>query len=149
MNIMVKTGRCISCRACEVACARKHNSVSNIKVVTDGVKGAPVFCRHCGLPPCVVSCYRSALEKLEGDVVLLKEEKCTGCGLCIIACPFGALLMENGEKPHKCDLCYNLESEPLCVLTCPSRTLMITEIPEFEKAIRYKAYNLYLRAKTK
>ena len=47
-------------------------------------------CTHCG--SCVGQCFPDALHiNNETGLVLFKHELCVACGLCIPACPFGAL----------------------------------------------------------
>ena len=40
--------------------------------------------------------------------IIINQDKCVGCGLCVDACPFGAIVMENGKAriiDDKCTLC--------------------------------------------
>jgi ferredoxin len=47
-------------------------------------------CTHCG--SCVGQCFPDALHiNNETGLLLFKHELCVACGLCIPACPFGAL----------------------------------------------------------
>lgn len=55
-------------------------------------------------------------------MLIIKEEKCIGCGKCKVQCPFGAISMEN-EMPvvgDSCVLCGN------CVTVCPKSAIEIT-----------------------
>jgi len=101
-KIFINPERCIGCHACEMACEQTHGGASNIKV-----QCAPVFCRHCEVPPCITVCYRNAIEMRNGKILLIKD-LCTNCGICIFACPFGAIMtttitrrIEPKEKAHR------------------------------------------------
>jgi Fe-S-cluster-containing hydrogenase component 2 len=79
----------------------------------------PHLCAQCDDYPCVESCPVSALS-VDGktSAVIVDREKCTGCSLCIEACPgqIPFLHPEDG-KAVICDLC---DGEPECVEVCQS-----------------------------
>jgi Fe-S-cluster-containing dehydrogenase component len=53
--------------------------------------------------------------------MIIDKDKCLGCKMCIIACPFGAPSFDPVDRVTiKCDLC---EGDPECVKLCPSETL--------------------------
>ncbi|MGC9084498.1 MAG: 4Fe-4S binding protein, partial [Anaerolineae bacterium] len=86
-EILLRPERCILCYACEVACAREHGGQGNIWVVFADGGGVPLLCRHCERAPCITVCRTGALVR-EGNEVRLLPERCTGCELCLWACPF-------------------------------------------------------------
>jgi carbon-monoxide dehydrogenase iron sulfur subunit len=56
----------------------------------------------------------------------IDEVECTGCGICVDACPFDPPRIKiNAEKnvAFKCDLCKGRESGPICVEYCPFQAL--------------------------
>jgi formate dehydrogenase iron-sulfur subunit len=77
----------------------------------------PHMCRQCGTPVCALACYAGALVQ-EKDVIAFHAEKCTGCDMCVVACPLGVVW--TNKLAHKCDLC---SGEPACVATCPTKAL--------------------------
>ena len=115
--------KCSGCRLCEVACAVKHEGriwpeASRVRVfmLIPGVE-VPHLCTQCNNYPCVASCAFKALSvNEETGAVIVDNEKCTACGVCIKACP--------GEVPHIhpnkkhiiiCDLC---DGDPECAKIC-------------------------------
>ncbi len=147
-TVVLRPQRCILCKACEVACARTHGGRARLKVVAQGVRGIPVLCQHCETAPCAEICYRSAIERVR-ETVVLHQQRCTGCGLCVVACPFGAIMVgEQGELPYKCDGCLSLSHEsgnqrpvPVCVATCPSTALLWVSLPQGALLRRRESYH--------
>lgn len=122
MAVYVDVGRCIGCRSCEVACQRVHGDDSHIKVHYSGhLASYPIVCKHCTEATCAIVCATGALLQEEGRVVFLVE-RCTGCGLCWISCPYGAIAAD--KLAHKCDLC-STRDVPACVMTCPAQALSV------------------------
>ncbi len=127
--------RWINCLGCEVACDREKDGLSYISVVLIGDRFAvPLTCRQCNPAPCVMACSPQALS-IEGDRVVLDAAKCTGCTLCLFACPFGMMgFNEDSKVAAKCDLCVSRLNEgrdPACILTCPSGALLYCDYDSY------------------
>lgn len=123
------TGICSGCRLCELWCSVTKTGAFNprrsrIRVVelNTGVD-IPITCQQCENPACQASCKFEALtfdEKLK--IVVVDEDKCTGCQACVGACPYGIITIDPAtHKAIKCDLCGG--EQPVCVFMCPSNVL--------------------------
>ena len=53
----------------------------------------------------------------------VNKEKCTGCGLCVDACPMDAIKLENDEAKVDEDICPECG---VCVEECPNDAISIT-----------------------
>jgi len=141
-------GRCVQCHACEVACKTLHHVEWGVKwrrvvsiwsgpfpTVTN--RSVSFACLHCGNPPCEDACPRGAIRKRSEDgIVVVDREKCFGCHLCLVACPFGVPQFGTDGKMQKCDLCVDLVTqgrEPACVATCPAEALRFGTLEELSE----------------
>jgi Fe-S-cluster-containing hydrogenase component 2 len=120
--------KCVGCGVCEYICAFEKEKTFNplksrIRVVRlDSVINLAVACRLCEDAPCVAACPRDALtQSEETGIILVDEDKCNGCGWCIEACDYGAIMLHPNKKVvFICDLC---DGEPKCVEWCPEEAL--------------------------
>jgi Fe-S-cluster-containing hydrogenase component 2 len=99
-------------------------SKSRIKVFNFHEQGrfAPYTCTQCDEAWCMHACPVDAivinLTTGAKDVVL---DKCVGCKVCTIACPFGTVNYNQATgKVAKCDLC---GGNPQCVAACPTNAI--------------------------
>ena len=84
-----------------------------------------VTCQHCNQPQCVYFCPTLSIKKnSETGSVTINQDRCAGCRMCMVSCPFGAISYDADRKSlMKCDLC---GGEPQCVRFCPTDA---SEIP--------------------
>ena len=155
-RVYVDISRCMACKTCELACSTGHSPVrrSGIPITMDLYSAAaeareshrrihllnvssgyypnitmPFQCRHCENPPCMAGCMVDAIYKSDGRV-LVNLDKCIGCRMCMMLCPYGAIdFIADIGKVVKCDLCPD-EPEPLCVSSCPTKALMYLDDEE-------------------
>lgn len=130
-SLIIDPAKCIGCRLCEIVCSMVKSGeagiyqsrIKNIRFY-DEYFFYPNVCLQCETPYCALVCPTGALHKNLGTkVVELSKEKCVGCRMCLVACPFGAIYMIN-SVPIKCDLC---EGDPMCVKFCRVEALTYGE----------------------
>ncbi|MGA2225221.1 MAG: 4Fe-4S dicluster domain-containing protein [Syntrophobacteraceae bacterium] len=139
--------RCVACRRCELACTdfndgKSSPATSRIKVRrninfgpaglysgqrTHGDWGTGLivqdFCKQCPHPvPCADACPNAAIEvKPPINARVIDPEKCTGCKICLKACPWEMISFDpETTKATKCFLC---NGRPKCVEACPAEAL--------------------------
>lgn len=129
--IKITAEKCIGCKSCALTCSTfKSGTVrpnaAGVVVYIDqfNKEEKPILCRQCKNPKCLEACLKSGLSLDANGVVLVNEDKCTGCWDCVDACPFNALHKDPIRKiVVKCDLCNGHEDGPRCVTICPVQAL--------------------------
>ena len=136
-TFVIDMSRCTGCQACSVACRDRADlpeGVALLRVVKRETGAFPrplvrnrvMHCFHCDLPPCVEACPDGALSKDTAGFVVLAADRCTGCGACRDACPFGVVAELPDGRPAICDACRDEVAAgwgPTCVRACPMRAL--------------------------
>lgn len=165
--IYADADKCRGCRKCELACIASHNFMTikeaikarkerdlepRVHVVkTDTIK-MPVQCHQCDDAPCANVCPTQALVQDNKGHIVMRTEYCAGCGLCVMACPYGAITrtfvkITEEEKARlgrneprlvavRCDLCQEwrkVEGKEVsaCVETCPAGALRMIKVDEY------------------
>jgi len=138
---------CVGCGRCELACTefnfgKASPSLSRIKVdrnLNFGPRGPTAWreghgnlgdglivqnlCLQCPHPvPCATICPENAIVVSPVHKArTVDPEKCTGCGICLRACPWEMISCDpDTRKATKCDLC---RGKPKCVAGCPAGSL--------------------------
>ncbi|MCM8758119.1 MAG: 4Fe-4S dicluster domain-containing protein [Candidatus Omnitrophica bacterium] len=139
-RLYYRIDKCLGCRSCEIACAVAHAGEETLfcaikqkvlprkKVYFFEGKNFPLSCLHCKEHPCVDACMAGALvyDKEKG-LVIHNEERCVGCWICVMVCPYGAIRPDINRKiPVRCDKCKN-KDEPACVKACPTTAILWQE----------------------
>ncbi|MCL1851974.1 MAG: 4Fe-4S dicluster domain-containing protein [Peptococcaceae bacterium] len=155
-KILVDDSKCLACHSCEIACSVAHSTaqtlygalaeptppLSGMHVEPSGRgRGFPLNCRHCQDAQCVRVCVTKALSMNQDGVIVCDNNRCIGCYMCFIACPFGAMqesVVTSEANVSKCDLCVESGSDPACVTACPTQALVFEEPDVFSKNKRIK-----------
>lgn len=131
-HIVCDPDKCTGCEDCMLACsATKHqvfdpalSRIRNVRI--EPALAISVACRACSDPPCVLACPRNALSQdLDKGTIIVDQDLCDGCGWCIEACEFGAILLDpETKKVEMCDLCAE-QGEPQCIQYCQKGALYL------------------------
>lgn len=152
---------CDGCDKCTEACQKAHYLAPDQKWINvyhmtgpSGRKYAmPRLCMHCENPPCLKVCPVGATFKNDEGVVLVDQNICIGCRMCMAACPYEARYFNWDEPPPapnllaqpmpefpvpqkqgtvgKCILCVHnamVGKLPACVEGCPMGALYIGDL---------------------
>jgi len=150
--LLVDIDKCVGCYACEVACKQENqlSLPSRWCIVTRvgprkirdemHLDFVPGLCLQCEDPTCSYFCSVDAIIKREDGIVAIDKEKCTGCGLCVYGCPYGAIYIDKERKTvGKCSLCISRIDhglEPSCVQHCISGSLRFVTQEELAEITR-------------
>ena len=104
-------------------------------------------CKHCANAGCLDACPTGALFRTEFDTVVVQQDICNGCGICVPSCPFGVIgLSEVDGKAHKCTLCYDRLKggfEPACAKSCPTDSIQFGELSELQARAEKRVASLH------
>lgn len=138
---------CTGCKACQAACKDRNQlpvgvlwrrvyeiTGSGNWVKNEGTWSSDVYaynismaCNHCEHPKCAGVCPTQAYTIRPDGIVLLDPRRCTGCGYCGWACPYGAPQFDDKTGTMtKCNFCaddLDAGQAPACVTACPMRSL--------------------------
>ncbi len=150
---LIDTSKCTACRGCQVACKQwnglkaeetkqvgtyenppKNSAQTWIRVEFIERPGEWLFrahtCMHCTDASCEKVCPTGAISH-EGEIVVIDQEWCIGCGYCVQACPFHIPGKDEEEgTARKCRFCMDRITngyEPACAKTCPTNAIQFGE----------------------
>ena len=173
-GMVIDLERCVGCQTCRIACKAENNLDVGSGIRVDTIGGAfmdvpegtypnlsmyflPVPCMHCNEPQCMDACPEEAIYKRPDGIVLVDEEKCTGCQLCMPACPYGALTYDDQrDLVIKCSFCHHRIDQgldPFCLVWCEDEAIFFGDLNDPESEVsklisRSNAYNLKPEAGT-
>ncbi len=151
--VFVELNRCIACLNCERTCLfqnikNKKGTFPTIFVDVD-MDRRQIFtgtCLQCEHPACMAVCPTDALNRDSlTTAVVVDRNLCLGCGLCVEACPYGYIRLDDDIcSAIKCDLC---NGAPKCVQMCMAEALHFGSLKQLaQKKKMYPGLMLGLRA---
>ncbi len=167
-TVFVHPENCIGCRHCEIACLIEHSQTKDLfGALFENPKPHPRIhvevgldfhtfpnrCRHCDPAPCMQVCPTGALSRdKETGSVLVNYDKCIGCAMCAMVCPFDIISFHkvwnvsfDHEVNAKCDHCIDRQRRgevPACVEACKTGAL---EFGDANEIIRNSRKDFTLR----
>jgi len=127
--LMIHPEKCTGCQNCMLACSLHHEgqfrmAASRVHVYTWEREGISVhmMCQQCDTAACMKVCPTGALHRTPGELLVdFSQNKCIGCHMCTIACPFGNMVYDAiAASPLKCDTC---GGDPSCAKYCPTHAI--------------------------
>jgi carbon-monoxide dehydrogenase iron sulfur subunit len=121
---------CAGCLSCQTTCSLRSVGLvgpesPRIRIEVGPFSGDNTarYCRQCEHPKCMESCTAGAIVRDDQTgIVSILSEICDACGVCVEACPFGAMFWDSAsDRPFKCDLC---GGDPACVKACNFEVLV-------------------------
>ncbi|MDR1605056.1 MAG: molybdopterin-dependent oxidoreductase [Gracilibacteraceae bacterium] len=170
-GMLIDLERCTACYSCVNLCKQYFGTRPGVdynqgRMVEWGEypqahrRYLSTMCNHCEEPPCLKACPHGATYKAAEGPVLTWPDRCTGCGVCVTACPYGQRFMTTADetyfpghplpaesaaavrlyKAEKCTLCQERLAqnlEPICVALCPGGCRIFGDLEDAESEINY------------
>jgi Fe-S-cluster-containing dehydrogenase component len=127
---------CTGCGICEIMCSLFHEGSIRPALARSHIVREPftanhkhLVCKQCSSPACYSACPLKDLAICIDDktgAIYIDESECTGCCICVDACPFNPPGIKAKADKHvvlKCDLCTGRKEGPACVEYCPFQAL--------------------------
>lgn len=160
-GFVIDLRRCDGCKQCTFACQKTHYlpkdhewiKVSTLTDATGQKSFMPRLCMQCENAPCLKVCPTGATFKNPEGVILVNQDKCIGCRMCMVACPYEARYFNYSDPPKppspfdnpmpefpvpqqkgtvgKCILCVHYTDKgklPACVEACAMDALYIADL---------------------
>lgn len=152
---VIDVSKCSNCYQCQIACKDEHcgndwtpyakpqpetgqfwgRIEEYERGKTPHVKVASIFipCQHCIDAPCIDDCKVGAIYTRDDGLVIINPKTCTGCQLCIMACPYDCIFYNAQlHLAQKCTGCAHLIDRqavfaPRCADVCPHELIEFGE----------------------
>lgn len=149
---------------CTAACIEGHLAPEPMEWIQvfeeelsgNGTRFLPAPCLHCQNPPCVNVCPVAATFSTPEGLVLIDQDRCIGCRICMAACPYDRRFFNWADPPvptealqadynmeaqvparkgtvMKCDFCPDMARAgtlPYCVQACPNNAIYYGDLEE-------------------
>jgi molybdopterin-containing oxidoreductase family iron-sulfur binding subunit len=149
---------------CTLACIEGHLApepmewiqVFENELAGGGTQFMPTPCMQCQNPPCVNVCPVGATFSTPEGVVLIDQDRCIGCRICMAACPYDRRFFNWSDPPvppealladyspdhqvpaskgtvMKCDMCPDMARAgtlPYCAQACPNDAIYYGDLEE-------------------
>jgi molybdopterin-containing oxidoreductase family iron-sulfur binding subunit len=149
---------------CTTACIEGHFvpepmqwiEVFEAKLPGEGTQFIPTPCQQCQNPPCTNVCPVGATFGTPEGSILIDQDRCIGCRICMAACPYDRRFFNWGEAPvppeahlahyqiehqtpakkgtvMKCDFCPDMARAgtlPYCVQGCPHKAIYYGDLEQ-------------------
>jgi molybdopterin-containing oxidoreductase family iron-sulfur binding subunit len=169
-SMIIDLRKCDGCQSvnlppqCTTACIEGHFTPEPMQWIEvyehelegEGTRFVPTPCQHCQNPPCVNVCPVGATFSSPEGLVLIDQDRCIGCRICMAACPYDRRFFNWGEPPippeahvaeydlevqvpaakgtvMKCDFCPDMVRSgtlPFCVQGCPHLAIYYGDLEE-------------------
>jgi|TARA_B100001964_G_scaffold113763_1_gene126893 Fe-S-cluster-containing dehydrogenase component len=156
----IEAEKCTGCMLCVIVCKDEHvgsayapwtrpqpdtgqfwiavRALERGRIPRVRVSYLPLMCQHCANAPCAKACSEGAIATRPDGLVWIDPAKCTNCGLCKDACPYGVIFI-NAELgvAQKCTGCAHRVDAgelPRCADVCPHEAIVFAEDANGEAA---------------
>ncbi len=169
-TMIIDLRRCDGCQSidlppqCTTACIEGHFAPEPMQWIEvyehelsgTGTRFVPTPCQQCQNPPCVNVCPVGATFSAPEGHVLIDQDRCIGCRICMAACPYDRRFFNWGDPPipaeaeraeydlelqvparkgtvMKCDFCPDMVRAgtlPYCLQGCPHRAIYYGDLEE-------------------
>lgn len=148
LGFLVDIDKCIGCHSCEMACKsrnqldpeirwRKVYPMAGTAFVPPERSFLSLACNHCEKPECLRVCPVRAYTKREDGIVVHNKERCIGCKMCIMGCPYQVPQYNSiTKKVEKCNFCMERLDQglnPYCVDGCISDAITVIDLKTFDE----------------
>ncbi len=145
-TVWLNHNHCTGCHLCQLICSYTKTGKfdlekARISIIERDEPGfIPMICRNCEEPPCADACPAGAITKKDKHVIL-NEEQCIGCNMCVMVCPFNAIGQGN-HKNYNCDHCCGKEK---CAEICEHGAITFNDSAKELKKKRQQAMERALK----